>query len=391
MVENVAAWIDAPYADLQVRRAPMPVAGPGQLLVRVRAVAVNPLDAVIQSNGTLMYGWLRYPVVLGEDVAGEVVAIGADVRSFAVGDRVIAYAMGLEKGRDARGGGGFQTFVAVEAAMAAPIPAEVPYERTVVLPLAVSTAAAGLFEAKQLGLDASSLGRSPARDETVVIWGGATSVGGNAIQLARAAGYQVITTASPRNHARMHELGARAAFDYRSPDVVERVAGAASGTTVVGVLAIATGSAAPSIAIARATQARRVAMASPPVSFYDQPRRPGVSAARIRLIARLASRSAALQLRSRAGGVRASYVWGSAIADSEVGAAVWERHLPAAIASGMHVLYPDARVVGSGLAEVQGAIDAVRAGVSAQKLVVRLDERTTADDIGTVREAPPAP
>ena len=96
MSDNTAAWIDSPYADLTIRDAPMPKPGAGQLLLAVHAVAVNPLDAIIQSNGTVMYGWLRYPVILGEDVAGVVVETGAGVEDFVVGDRVVAYAMGLE-------------------------------------------------------------------------------------------------------------------------------------------------------------------------------------------------------------------------------------------------------------------------------------------------------
>jgi len=181
MRDNTAAWIDAPYAGLTVRDAPMPTPGPGQLLVETRAVAVNPLDAIIQSNGTVMYGWLRYPVVLGEDVAGVVVAIGADVTDFAVGDRIVAYAMGLEKGRDAVSESGFQNYVAVDASLAATLPETMVFEDASVLPLAVSTAAAGLFEADQLGLDFSTLGASEPRDEIVVVWGGATAVGGNAV------------------------------------------------------------------------------------------------------------------------------------------------------------------------------------------------------------------
>src|SRR5690349_10957393 len=111
MSKNTAAWIDSPYADLTIREAPMPAPGPDQLLIEVRALAVNPLDAIIQSNGTVMYGWLQYPVILGEDVAGIVVETGANVDGFAPGDRVVAYAIGLEKGRDAVSESGFQKYV----------------------------------------------------------------------------------------------------------------------------------------------------------------------------------------------------------------------------------------------------------------------------------------
>lgn len=378
MRDNTAAWIDSPYADLTVRDAPMPAPGPGQLLVEVRALAVNPLDAIIQSNGAVMYGWLQYPVILGEDVAGVVIGIGADVKDFAVGDRVVAYAIGLEKGRDAVAESGFQAYVVVDAGLAAALPDTLPFEEAAVLPLAISTAAAGLFENDQLALDHSHLGDAAPRDEVVVVWGGATAVGGNAIQLARTAGYRVITTASAKNHDQMKRLGAEAAFDYHDPKVVERIIQAVDGSVVAGILAVAVGSAEPCLRIARATGATRIAMASPPVSFYEQPRRRGLSLTRIRLFLRLGTRTALLQVRSRTRGIRPSFIWGSAIAISSVGPAIWEHYLPEALASGRHHLYPDAHVVGDALPAIQEAIDTLRRGVSARKLVITL----AGDDLG---------
>ncbi len=380
MVSNSAAWIEAPFADLVVRASPVPTPGPGQVVVQVRAVAVNPLDAIVQSNGRLMYRWLDYPVVLGEDVAGVVVAVGEGAHRFAVGDRLVAYATGLEKGRDHVSGGGFQHLVAVDEALAAPIPDHVAFDDAVVLPLALSTAAAALFETSQLGLDHTRLDRArldpsrPADDEVVVVWGGSTSVGGNAVQLARAAGYRVITTASPQHHGTMQTLGAEAVFDYRADDVVASVVAATRGARVVGVVAIAVGSAEPCVEIAAKTGARRVALTSPSVSFYDQPRRPGLAWSRVRLMTRLVWSNVALQARCLRHGVRARFVWGSAIATSDVGPSVWSRYLPRALAEGRHQLLPRPQVVGTDLGALQGALDTLRGGVSAQKLVVSLPE-----------------
>jgi NADPH:quinone reductase-like Zn-dependent oxidoreductase len=371
MPRNTAAWIDAPYADLTVRDAPFPVASPTQLVVRVRAVAINPLDAITQSNGRLMYRWLTYPVVLGEDVAGEVVSVGTSVTRFRTGDRVLAYAVGMEKTRDHVAEGGFQEFVAVEEALTAPLPDDMAFADAAVIPLAASTAASALFQKNQLGLEHPTTPRTERR-ETVVVWGGATSVGANAIQLARAAGYTVITTASPRNHERMRALGASAVFDYRDPEVVEKIASAARGSKVRGVFAIATGSAEPSVAVAVATGAKRVALGSPSVSFYDQPRRGGFSTTRARLLTRLVAGNVLLQARCTLRGVRARFVWGSSLMHNEVGRMLWTDHLPRALADGRHVAFPPPRVVGSSLAEVQSAIDRVRTGVSAEKLVIVL-------------------
>ena len=399
---NTAAWLDAPYADLTVRESPYPAAGPTQLVVRARAVAVNPLDAVIQSNGRMMYRWLDAPAVLGEDVAGEVVAVGAEVTRFAKGDRVVGFALGVEKGRDHVGEAAFQHHLLLEEALTAPVPAGEAFEDVVALPLAVSTAAVALFQRDHLALahphsvadhraepgeTLAELGETVAergeiaaergetvaeRGETVVVWGGATSVGLNAVQLAVAAGYRVVTTASPANHALLRELGAAEAVDYRDPTAVAKVVEAVGGQPVAGVLAIATGSAEPCVAIAAATGAKRVALASPSVSFYDQPRRAGLSRRRAGMIARLVAGNVALQLHCLRHGIRARFVWGSTLAGNEVGRMLWTDHLPAALAEGRHRVLPRAEVVGTGLPSIQPALDRLRTGVSARKLVVLL-------------------
>lgn len=374
MVNNTAAWIDSPYAELSVRPSPYPHAAAGQLVIRVEAVAVNPLDAIIQSNGRFMYGWLKYPAVMGEDVAGEIVDVGPGVERFAAGDRVFAYALGLEKGRDHISEGGFQQYVVVEESMTAPIPGTASASDAAVLPLALSTAAAGLFEQNQLALDFATLDGSRTRNEVVVIWGGATSVGMNAVQLARAAGYRVIATASPSNHTLLRTLGAEEVFDYRDPGVIAAVCAAAGGSRVAGIFAIAVGSADPCITIAAKTGATRVALASPPVSFYDQPRNGRLSAQRISLFRQLIWKNATLHVRCAFRRIRARYVWGSSIATSAVGPAIWAGYLPSAVAEGRHAFAPAPRVIGEGLDLIQSAVDALRGGVSAEKLVVTLPQ-----------------
>ena len=373
MPTESAAWLASSAADLTVGPAPRTAPRAGEVAIRVRAVAINPLDTMKQHMGDLMYRWLPHPAVLGEDVAGEVEQVGPGVTRFAVGDRVVAYAVGMEKGRRHAPEGGFQTRVIVRTDLAAPIPDSLAFADAAVLPLGISTAASGLFGAGQLGLRFPEVA-TPPTGETVVVWGGSTSVGLNAIQLAVAAGYDVVTTASPRNHALVTGLGASRAFDYRSPTVVQDITShvAASGREVAGVLAIGTGSGDPAVRIAAATGAKRVSMASPPVSFDTLPRGGRIGLPLVRLGLRMGTATPALMLRAAAHGIRASFIWGSALMHDEVGPMLWERFLPDALAEGRYVAAPQAEVVGTGLAAIQPAMDRLREGVSARKLVVTL-------------------
>jgi NADPH:quinone reductase-like Zn-dependent oxidoreductase len=371
MPTNSAAWLDAPFARLAVREAPYPTPLTDEIVVRNRAVAVNPLDDIKQSTGNLMYGWLPYSSVLGEDVAGEVVEVGSSVTRFRVGDRVLGFAVGMEKGRRHQPEGGFQLYSVVQEKLAAPVPDALSFEEAAVLPLALSTAASALFQRDQLGLRHPTASTAPT-GQSVVVWGGSTSVGTNAVQLAVAAGYDVVATASPRNFDRMRALGASAVFDYASPSAVRDIASALAGKDVAAVFAVGTGSAEPGVAIAAATGAKRVSLASPSVSFAKLPRRTGPSLALVGIGARLVSSNVALQVRARRAGIRVRFVWGSSLMSNEVGPMIWRDFLPAALAEGRYAAAPAAEIVGSGLDQVQVALDRLHAGVSAQKLVVTL-------------------
>ncbi len=79
MPDNSAALLREPRGALVVDRVPVPVPAEDEVVVRVRAAAVNPVDWVIQGTGPVTYRWLRTPAVLGSDVAGEVVAVGSGV------------------------------------------------------------------------------------------------------------------------------------------------------------------------------------------------------------------------------------------------------------------------------------------------------------------------
>lgn len=332
-----------------MRTSTHPTPGPGQVVVRVRAVAVNPVDAITGPFRRLVTPWMRYPTVIGSDVAGEIAAVGDGVTRFQVGDRVVGYAAGQERLRNSSEEGGFQRYVTVLERVCAELPATVTFEQAAVLPLAVSTAAAGLYEIDQLALPLPTTSPSP-RGEVVLVWGASTSVGSNAVQLARASGYTVIATAGRRNHDVVRTLGAEAVFDYRDHEVDQQIVEAVGHRHLAGTIAIGSGALSHALRIVgRTTGTKRIA------SAYPDP----------------LTRSRSLLARAR--GIRVTSIWGGTPVQSPVGPAIFRDFLPVALSTGQFRPAPDPRIFGIGLEHVPGALAALRKGVSATKLVVTID------------------
>jgi len=372
MPDNKALWIKAKRAPFTVGPAPYTAPRADEVVVRVRAVAVNPMDRLQQTLGDLFTPWISYPFVVGSDVAGEVVEVGSGVTRFQVGDRVVGYAAGSDKGRNRAAEGAFQDYVVLLAHMTSPIPDAMPFEDAAVLPLGVSTAACGLFQQDFLAMNAPSAAPMPAA-KTLLVWGGSTSVGSNAIQLAVAAGYDVVTTASPRNFDYVKQLGAREVFDYRAKTVIADIISALRGRQVVGALAIGSGSAAACIDILGACEGNRfVAMATPAASFDDVPAGRGRFMRLVPVIAQMIAGNIALTQKARKAGVRTKMIWGSTLIANEVGPMIFEAFLPQALAEVRFVAAPSPTVVGAGLAQIPVALERQRQGVSATKLVVTL-------------------
>ncbi len=372
--DNSAAWLTAPHAQLEVADAPYTRPDDDQIVVRAHAVAVNPQDWITQVAANLTYRWLTYPTVLGSDVAGEVVEVGKDVTRFAVGDRVIGQAVGTDKDSNRASEGAFQRYAVILERLASPIPDSLSYEGASVLPLALSTASCALFQQDYLGLHHPSADPAPT-GETVLVWGGSTSAGSNAIQLAVAAGYDVITTASPRNFSFVKELGASEAFDYNSPTVIPDIISAFADRRLAGAIAFGTTAAPACVKIVASCEGNRfVAIATPPVSFDGLARENGRRRETARTVRRLISSNVALQLRSRPRGVRIKYIWGTSLKHNEVSHAIYRDFLPAALAEGRYRAAPAPRVIGDGLEYLQRALDTQREGVSAEKVVITIPQ-----------------
>lgn len=185
-----------------------------EVLIRNKALAINPVDWKVQDSGAFIREW---PVVLGEDLAGVIEAVGDEVTRFKPGQRVLAHSQALATQRAQEGS--FGELVLVAQTCVAEIPESVSFEDAAVLPLAISTAAAGLYQSDgclELALPTASPKKS---GKTLLVWGGSSSVGTAAIQLAVASGVTVATTCSSRNQQLVEKLGAKF-FDYNSPSIV---------------------------------------------------------------------------------------------------------------------------------------------------------------------------
>lgn len=192
---------------LRLADVPEPEVRDGEVLVEVHAAALNQLDTKIRSGEFKRIFPMRLPLVLGHDVAGVVVQVGAGVKGFQVGDAVYARA-------DAARSGTFAERVVVEASALAPKPSNLTMAEAASIPLVGLTAWQAFVETARL-----------KAGQKVFIQAGSGGVGTFAIQLARHLGATVATTASAANAALVAGLGADVVVDYRSQDFEDVVRG----------------------------------------------------------------------------------------------------------------------------------------------------------------------
>lgn len=159
--------------------------------------------------------FIKYPVILGQDVAGTVEDVGPTAASkFKVGDRVFGFS---------HNNGFKDDYVILNHTLAAKIPDSLSFSDASVFPLCITTSSFALFGKDYLALPFPTL-NPISTGKSVLIWGGSSPVGSNAIQLVKAAGFEVVTTCSSRSFDYVKSLGADKVFDYNSPSVTDDVA-----------------------------------------------------------------------------------------------------------------------------------------------------------------------
>ncbi|KAA3436922.1 NADP-dependent oxidoreductase [Rufibacter hautae] len=192
---------------IKIGELEIPQVQEGEVLVRVKAAAVNPVDNAV------MAGWLssklpvHFPAIPGWDVAGVVEDRGFSARRFNVGDEVYAYAR-----RPVVQHGTFAEYIVIPESYLAHRPKNLSFEESAGIPLVGLTAYQVMFDAGQL-----------QAGQTVLILGASGGIGNLGIQLAKWKGATVIGVASQKNHAFMQELGADHTVDYNGTHVGEAV------------------------------------------------------------------------------------------------------------------------------------------------------------------------
>src|SRR5437763_10215431 len=186
-----------------------PQLGENQLLVKVRAAAVNPVDWKIRDGLGEMFG-LKPPLILGCEVAGTVEAVGSrgssrtGVSDFVAGDDVYGY-LGAHSG-------GYAEYVAAPASELVRKPKHIDFDTAASVPVAALTAWQGIFDQGELG-----------SGQRILVTGASGAVGSMAVQLAKNKGAYVIGTASGRNEEFVRELGADEFIDYKKANFQEEV------------------------------------------------------------------------------------------------------------------------------------------------------------------------
>jgi 2-desacetyl-2-hydroxyethyl bacteriochlorophyllide A dehydrogenase len=190
---------------LQYEDVEQPKIEPTQLLVKVRASSVNPIDWKIRQGMLSLISGSKFPKILGFDVAGEVVAVGSGVTRFKPGDAIY--------GSTSFPGGGYAEFAAVPENLVALKPANLNYEEAAAVPLAALTALQALRNEGNI-----------QTGQTVLINGATGGVGTFAVQIAKALGAVVTGVSSTKNLDLVKSLGADRVIDYTQQDFTEDTA-----------------------------------------------------------------------------------------------------------------------------------------------------------------------
>ena len=341
---NSAAWLTGPKVyPLEVKEAPYSTPDANEITIKNAVIAINIVDYKMQDPSPFPN---TYPAILGQDVAGTVTAVGPGVTRFKEGDRVLGQTNAMLS-KQAKNGA-YQAYTVLADNLAAKIPESLSFERAAVVPLSIGTAACGMYQPDFLDLQRPSPTGAPSTSKTLFIWGGSSAVGIAAIQLAKASGYETVVTSSARNHDLLRRLGATHTIDYNDANVVDTVLSVLKGKQLAGTLQLADGNGEDVRAAIGQILVRHQGG-----GFY--------------------ATATDHNIKDLAEGVTTRFIFGLTLWKNDIGKAIYEDFLPAALENGSFVASPEPEVVGHGLGDLQQAVDKRKSGKpSARKMVVVL-------------------
>ncbi|KAF4502253.1 Zinc-binding alcohol dehydrogenase domain containing protein cipB [Fusarium agapanthi] len=330
---NRSAVLPHPKAyPMVITSTPVPVPTGNEILIRVRAVAINPADHAVQKLGIVTRPEF-YPYVSGTDACGEVISVGPDRTRFKPGDRVVGHAKAWQKGDNKYGA--FQDYSIMFEPIVDKIPDRIPFKEAAVLPMGFSTSSAMLFSPTLMDLDLPIDGTEMnSKGKVVVVWG---------------AGYIVVATASEHNHGLLREMNVDYAFDYKKDSIAEEIINTLSSIgDVAGVYCSVYSDTAITACttIADRLQGKKCLGTILPPGMPV----PGTIPESVQVL------------------INDHVLLGS----TDTGKRLWVNWLSGALEDGTMKCLPHPEVVGKGLEEIQNAVDAIGKGVSGKKPVVEL-------------------
>ncbi|KAJ5629596.1 alcohol dehydrogenase [Penicillium herquei] len=346
---NEAAWLPTANArPVKVADGPKPDPSGNEVVIKVAYAPVNPSDWKMQDGPT----HLTYPFIHGLEVAGKIVQLGSEVTQFKLGQRVIGHCDGLLTQKTTNMG--FQLYSTCAEHLVSPVPDSVPLLNAAVLPVGIDTAAAALYD--HLKLPLPSLNPLPIAKK-ILIWGGSSSCGSSAIQLAVASGLEVVTTASSSNHELVKSLGATHVLDYKDLDVVDRLLSILKpGDYIVDCIATKETQTTCGEILGRIGGGKLLVVNIPEGTFPEN-----------------VEPSMGMLVYSYILIVISNFVKVICLpVTPELGHHIWHGFIPEALAAGKYQAKPDPHLIAGGLQSIQDGIDLLRKGVSAKKVVIEI-------------------
>ncbi|KAI1381167.1 GroES-like protein [Hypoxylon crocopeplum] len=361
MANHLAAVAVAKGQPFEVQTRPTPSPGPGELLIAVKSVALNPVDVYMYNMGLFIP---KYPTTVGFDISGLVLEVGEGVPTGDADDdgvvfqpgitRVAAYGATLWKSCDPDYGA-FQERCLVPWQYAVPLPDEsISWNQAATLPMAVEV---GLNAWDTLGILRGEEGGSASSKEALLIWGASSSVGTMGVQSARLLREDakspfaaVYATAGASNHKYVSSLGADRVFDHKDPQVVDTIVSAAKEDgLVIRYCFYAAGQLAPCQAVLSAFGEKEAKITAAPYVPPDAEKVDGVEV--LSLLPSMDEGERLKQYRFWMG--------------------TWLREN---LAKGLVKPSPEPTVVGKGLGVISAGIDKLSQGVSCTKLIIEVEE-----------------